>query len=189
MDGRRNERRDGEWFLLRVWSLHASPGLWRARSVLRRRLAGLARPFRRRLWVDDRALLERARRSQPRLRPQRHAGIRTAARAGNRAHATRADADRSRALEFGAQGRLKVLSAGEQIGDGRPSMTLKQRVALIGVAVAAYLVGFWPSWRVRDFVLSAFDNPPYEGVWILIPHVFLYATLQALFCLVAWSVL
>ena len=68
-------------------------------------------------------------------------------------------------------------------------MTPPQRVTLIGVAVAAYLVGFWPSWWVRDSVLGAFGNPPYEGVWILIPHLFLYGTLQALFCLVAWNVL
>lgn len=68
-------------------------------------------------------------------------------------------------------------------------MTLTQRGALIGAAIAAYLVGFWPTWWVRDLVLNAFDNPPYEGVWILIPHLFLYTTLQALFCLVAWSIL
>ena len=68
-------------------------------------------------------------------------------------------------------------------------MTLTRRIALIAVAIAAYLVGFWPSWWVRDSILGAFGNPPYEGVWILIPHVFLYATLQALFCLVAWIVL
>ncbi|MGH6952340.1 MAG: lysostaphin resistance A-like protein [Vitreimonas sp.] len=68
-------------------------------------------------------------------------------------------------------------------------MSLLQRGVLVGVAAAACLVGFWPSWQVRDFVLGAFGNPPYEGPWILIPHVFLYATLQALFCLAAWSVL
>ena len=64
-----------------------------------------------------------------------------------------------------------------------------QRVALIGIAVAAYLIGFWPTWWIRDFVLGAFGNPPYQGVWILIPHLFLYGTLQALLCLVAWNVL
>ena len=68
-------------------------------------------------------------------------------------------------------------------------MTLWQRGILITVAVAAYLVGFWPAWWVRDSVLTAFGNPAYEGVWILIPHVFLYATLQALFCLAAWVAL
>ncbi len=64
-----------------------------------------------------------------------------------------------------------------------------QRGILIIVAIAAYLVGFWPTWWVRDLVLRAFNNPPYEGVWILIPHLFLYSTLQALFCLAAWTVL
>jgi membrane protease YdiL (CAAX protease family) len=68
-------------------------------------------------------------------------------------------------------------------------MRLIQRGALIGIAVVAYLVGFWPTWRVRDFVLDAFGNPPYQGLWILIPHLFLYGTLQALFCLVAWQLL
>jgi membrane protease YdiL (CAAX protease family) len=68
-------------------------------------------------------------------------------------------------------------------------MNLMQRGVLIAVAAAAYLVGFWPSWWVRDLVLREFNNPPYEGVWILIPHLFLYATLQALFCFAAWSVL
>ncbi|MBS0385514.1 MAG: CPBP family intramembrane metalloprotease, partial [Proteobacteria bacterium] len=66
---------------------------------------------------------------------------------------------------------------------------VRQRGILIAVAAAAYLVGFWPSWWVRDFVLHAANNPPYEGVWILIPHLFLYSTLQALFCLAAWTVL
>jgi membrane protease YdiL (CAAX protease family) len=68
-------------------------------------------------------------------------------------------------------------------------MTLTRRIVLIGAAVAAYLVGFWPTWWIRDSVLGAFGNPPYEGIWILIPHLFLYGTLQALFCLVAWNVL
>lgn len=68
-------------------------------------------------------------------------------------------------------------------------MSLIQRSTLIAVAAAAYLVGFWPTWWVRDFVLGAFHNPPYEGVWILIPHLFLYSTLQAVFCLVAWTIL
>src|SRR5215510_14704427 len=69
------------------------------------------------------------------------------------------------------------------------SMNMVQRGILVAAAVAAYLVGLWPTWQVRDFVLGAFDNPPYEGVWILIPHLFQYGTLQALFCLVAWNLL
>src|SRR5262245_9169904 len=55
--------------------------------------------------------------------------------------------------------------------------SLAQRGILIAVAAAAYLVGFWPSWWVRDLVLSALNNPPYEGPWILIPHLVLYTTL------------
>jgi hypothetical protein len=70
---------------------------------------------------------------------------------------------------------------------GGISMNLMQRGTLVAAAAAAYLVGFWPSWWVRDLVLRAFNNPPYEGLWILISHLFLYTTLQALFCLAAWS--
>jgi membrane protease YdiL (CAAX protease family) len=68
-------------------------------------------------------------------------------------------------------------------------MTLTQRGTLIAVAAAAYVIGLWPSWWLRDLVLRAFNNPPYEGVWILIPHLFLYSTLSALFCLAAWGIL
>jgi membrane protease YdiL (CAAX protease family) len=68
-------------------------------------------------------------------------------------------------------------------------MSPTQRVTLIAVAAAAYLIGFWPTWWVRDLVLRAFHKPAYEGLWILIPHVLLYSTLPALFCLAAWTVL
>ena len=68
-------------------------------------------------------------------------------------------------------------------------MNLLQRGTLIAAAVAAYLVGFWPTWWVRDAVLAEFGNPAYEGLWILLPHAFLYTTLQALFCFVAWITL
>jgi len=68
-------------------------------------------------------------------------------------------------------------------------MNLIQRSTLIAAAAAAYLIGFWPTWRLRDTVLQSFGNPDYQGVWVLIPHVFLYSTLPALFCLAAWAVL
>ena len=68
-------------------------------------------------------------------------------------------------------------------------MTMIQRGTLIAVAAAAYAVGFWPTQWLRDAALNAFGNPPYEGVWILIPHLFLYTTLQALFCLATWTLL
>ncbi|HEX4386201.1 MAG TPA: CPBP family intramembrane glutamic endopeptidase [Myxococcales bacterium] len=64
-----------------------------------------------------------------------------------------------------------------------------RRAALIFLAAAAYAVGFWPSHLVRDAVLRAFGNPPYRGVWLLIPHLFLYTTLQALVCFGLWSLL
>ena len=68
-------------------------------------------------------------------------------------------------------------------------MSLTQRGTLIAVAAAAYVIGLWPTWWVRDLVLRAFHKPAYEGLWILIPHLFLYSTLPALFCLAAWSIL
>src|SRR5262245_20344298 len=64
-----------------------------------------------------------------------------------------------------------------------------KKAALLMIAAGAYAVGFWPSWWVRDAVLQAFGRPAYQGVWILIPHVFLYTTLSALTCLVLWLVL
>jgi membrane protease YdiL (CAAX protease family) len=67
--------------------------------------------------------------------------------------------------------------------------TALRRIILVFIATATYVVGFWPSWFVRDSVLQAFGNPPYQGLWLLIPHVFLYSTLQALFCFVAWILL
>ena len=41
---------------------------------------------------------------------------------------------------------------------GGVSMNLMQRGILIAVAAAAYLVGFWPSWWVRDLVLRALEG-------------------------------
>ena len=64
-----------------------------------------------------------------------------------------------------------------------------KKVAILMIAAGAYAVGFWPTSWVRDAVLKAFGNPAYAGVWILIPHVFLYSTLSALTCLVLWLAL
>ena len=64
-----------------------------------------------------------------------------------------------------------------------------KKVALLMIAAGAYAVGFWPSSWLRVAVLKAFGNPAYKGVWILIPHVFLYTTLSALTCLGLWLVL
>lgn len=65
----------------------------------------------------------------------------------------------------------------------------KKRIVILLVAAAAYAVDFWPSTMLRTAVLNAYGNPPYEGVWIFIPHVFLYTTLCALVCALAWIVL
>ena len=66
---------------------------------------------------------------------------------------------------------------------------MAKKIALLMIAAGAYAVGFWPTWWVRDAVREAFGNPAYKGVWILIPHVFLYSPLSALTCLVLWLVL
>jgi membrane protease YdiL (CAAX protease family) len=68
-------------------------------------------------------------------------------------------------------------------------LNLVQRATLVLLAVGAFVVGLWPTWFVRDRVLAQFGNPPYEGVWILIPHALLYSTLAALFCAIVWFVL
>lgn len=64
-----------------------------------------------------------------------------------------------------------------------------RRLALIGFAAAAYLIGLWPTRFVLGVGLDAFGNPPYRGVGILIPHALFYSTLPAIFCLAAWSIL
>jgi membrane protease YdiL (CAAX protease family) len=64
-----------------------------------------------------------------------------------------------------------------------------RRDVLIAAAAVVYVVGLWPTWWVRDLVLRTFNHPPYQGLWILVPHVFLYATLQALCGLALWTAL
>src|SRR5215510_12675600 len=67
--------------------------------------------------------------------------------------------------------------------------SIARRIVLIAAAAAAFLSNFWPSPLLRDAVLNAFGNPAYKGVWLLIPHLFLYTTLQALVCLLLWTLL
>lgn len=66
--------------------------------------------------------------------------------------------------------------------------SVTRRITMLLAAAVAYAVNFWPNPLLRDAVLNAFGDPPYRGVWRLIPHLFLYTTLQALVCLVLWSV-
>jgi membrane protease YdiL (CAAX protease family) len=73
--------------------------------------------------------------------------------------------------------------------DAEPSLSIAQRATLVLTAAAAYAVGFWPTWFVRDATLGYFGNPAYEGVWILIPHALLYSTLPAVFCVLVWGLL
>ena len=69
------------------------------------------------------------------------------------------------------------------------SRSIAQRATLVLLAGAAYAVGLWPTWSVRDAALAQFGFPAYEGVWILIPHAFLYSTLAAIFCVITWLLL
>lgn len=64
-----------------------------------------------------------------------------------------------------------------------------RRIVLVGAAALAYVVNFWPNPLLRNAVLNAFGDPPYQGLWLLIPHLFLYTTLQALVCLLLWTLL
>src|SRR5262249_15776604 len=64
-----------------------------------------------------------------------------------------------------------------------------KRIVILLLAAAAYAVDFWPSTWLRVQVLHHFGDPPYEGIWILIPHMFLYTTLCALVCAVVWIIL
>lgn len=68
-------------------------------------------------------------------------------------------------------------------------LTLVQKAVVLLSAVAVFLVNFKPSELLREAVLKAFGTPAYEGVWVLIPHVFLYTTLTALAAMVAWILL
>ncbi|MGE0816069.1 MAG: lysostaphin resistance A-like protein [Vicinamibacterales bacterium] len=66
---------------------------------------------------------------------------------------------------------------------------MTRKAGLLLCAAIAYAVGFQPSAWLRDAVLASFGNPPYRGVWILIPHALLYSTLSALICLLLWRAL
>lgn len=73
--------------------------------------------------------------------------------------------------------------------DPRARLTISQRLILVLLGVAAFAIGLWPTWLVRDAALARFGMPAYEGVWILIPHALLYSTLSALFCALTWLLL
>jgi len=67
-------------------------------------------------------------------------------------------------------------------------LTLVQKAVVLAAAAAVFLVNGRPSEMLREAVLTYFGKPAYEGVWILIPHLFLYSTLTAAVALVAWLV-
>jgi membrane protease YdiL (CAAX protease family) len=68
-------------------------------------------------------------------------------------------------------------------------MSLIARFFVLLCAAFAYWCLYWPSDWWRGHVLEAFGNPKYAGVWILIPHIFLYSTLAALVAAVLWVLL
>ena len=65
-------------------------------------------------------------------------------------------------------------------------LSLVQKAVVLAAAVAVFLVNGKPSEMLRDAVLTGFGKPAYEGVWILIPHMFLYSTLTAAGAMAAW---
>jgi len=66
------------------------------------------------------------------------------------------------------------------------AVTSNAAASLLAASAAVYLIGLWPTWRVRDTVLRAADFPAYAGLWKFLPHVLLYSTLPALAAGVAW---
>jgi membrane protease YdiL (CAAX protease family) len=62
----------------------------------------------------------------------------------------------------------------------------QRRLILAGAAAMAIATGFGPSAALREAVLRHFGAPAYEGIWILIPHLFLYSTLSTLVCAACW---
>lgn len=69
------------------------------------------------------------------------------------------------------------------------SMSPFKRIIALACAALAYWSVFAPSAWLRVRVLEAFGNPPYEGVWVFLPHVFLYSTLSALVAALLWAAL
>lgn len=70
-----------------------------------------------------------------------------------------------------------------------PPLSAVRRGTLVVLAAVAYWVGLGPTRLLLGAVLDAFGNPPYAGLWVLIPHVLLYSTPAALFSLAAWMLL
>ena len=67
-----------------------------------------------------------------------------------------------------------------------PVATWSSRASLLAAAAVVYLIGFWPTWWLRDAVLAAAGFPAYAGLWKFLPHLLLYSTLAALTAGVAW---
>lgn len=68
-------------------------------------------------------------------------------------------------------------------------MSLPVRLLILLCAAGALWCLYGPSDWLRGHVLEAFGNPKYEGVWILIPHMFLYSTVAALVSALLWIAL
>lgn len=67
-------------------------------------------------------------------------------------------------------------------------MSTGRRATLAACAALAFATLFAPSDWLREYVLGQYGNPAYKGIWILIPHIFLYSTLTALVCALMWFV-
>jgi membrane protease YdiL (CAAX protease family) len=68
-------------------------------------------------------------------------------------------------------------------------MSAFRQIVILLCALLGFATLFQPSDILREYVLTQAGNPPYIGVWILIPHLFLYSTLAALACGLLWLAL
>lgn len=68
-------------------------------------------------------------------------------------------------------------------------MGIENRWLLAIGAGIVYGSTFRPSEWVRDGALSLIGPRPYEGIWILIPHLLLYGTMTAALAAICWTIL
>lgn len=67
--------------------------------------------------------------------------------------------------------------------------SIVKKLIILAVAALAYAASYWPSHWFRGHVLDALGNPPFAGPWMLFEHAFVFSTLTATACLIAWLVL
>jgi membrane protease YdiL (CAAX protease family) len=61
-----------------------------------------------------------------------------------------------------------------------------KRILIAAVFCLVFVSNFWPAKLLRNGIRNFADNPGYQGVWIMVEHIFLYTTLCALLTVFAW---